>query len=840
MNSATSSTMPSDASESSFEPLLLRASAGTGKTYRLTGRLLRILLQDVPPETILATTFTRKAAGEITSRLLVDLARAADEANAEALSKLQKQLKLDSLPHSVCLQLLNSLLRNIHRLRICTLDSLFSQLAKSFPFELNLPPAWRLTDEIEEVWFRERAVDAMITSLDRNEMTAVLSMLSKGEVKRSVARELIDVVNTTYTAGRGCSGDVWKKVQVNKQPIHADIQRTIEAFRSSKPTQKSLVAVLEKMADALERRDFDSLAEETLIGNIAKARRSRSAVKFGRSVFPDGLEEAFDVLYAAARSRSLALLNSQNEATASVLESYDHHVTQMKYAARTIGFDDVAFRLSAQFSSLDHETLANRMDGAINHILLDEFQDTSPVQWQILRPLAQRVTDYSPDPNAAIEEQRAERSFFCVGDTKQAIYGWRGGVAEIFDAVSDQLSGVVEDQMDTSFRSSPVVIQFVNDVFSRIHKHPKLGAADSADQNSKDYFATIAVNQFARDFPEHQTAMTDLAGYVRMETVKENEGHQDETNFARAAAIAAEIHAAAPEKKLGILTRSNKGVGQVIRQLQRYKVEVSQEGGNPLTDSAAVELILSALMMSEHPGDLRWKFHTDHSPLNKIPLFGPDLVRDLVTDRGLAETVEFLADAIADCCDQRDTIRLKQLIQLAIGYQANAAPRVRDFVRMVNEKKIERPQAAKIRVMTVHQSKGLEFDAVILPELEGPLARLDGGCIAKVSQPGDPPTALTRYFGEKLWHFLAEDWQLAFGERVQQAIHEAICLLYVAITRARQGVYIIMQPATKKGFENKHAAALVFHAIGCETDPSLPEETLYESGDRQWYREKST
>ncbi len=706
---------------------------------------MRILLQDVPPETILATTFTRKAAGEITNRILVDLAKAANESNEDDLKKLQQQLELPNLRRNTCLNLLDSLLRNIHRLRICTLDSLFSQLARSFAFELNLPPAWRLTDEIEEEWFRERAVNAMIAGLDRNEMSAVLGMLGKGEVKRSVARELLGVVNEAYTAARGCEENVWDKIQVKKQPIKADIERALAAFQSANPTQKSLAKALAKVTAALEVGDLDSLAEETLIANIAKARRTNSEIKFGRSVFPDGLDEAFDVLYAAVRSRTLALLNNQNRATGSVLAMYNQHVTQMKFAARTIGFDDVAFQLAAQLDNPDHQTLANRMDGAINHILLDEFQDTSPVQWRVLRPLAEHVTDYVIDSNTPVEEERAERSFFCVGDTKQAIYGWRGGVAEIFDAVTTQLPAVVNDHLDTSYRSSPVVIDFVNNVFNRIHEHPVLGNVKAADPTSKDYYLAVALHRFARNFPEHKTAKTDLPGYVRMETSAADTGDDQHPNFLRAAEVAVEIHRAAPAKEIGILTRSNDGVAAVIRCLNGHQVEVSQEGGNPLTDSAAVELILSALMLSEHPGDRRWKFHTDHSPLAGIANFGSALIRDWVTDLGLAETVERLADELAPQCNDRDTIRLKQLVQLTIGYEANGTPRVRDFVRMVQTKRVERPQAAKIRVMTVHQSKGLEFDAVILPELEGQFARIDGRCIPKVETPGDPAVGMTRY-----------------------------------------------------------------------------------------------
>jgi ATP-dependent exoDNAse (exonuclease V) beta subunit len=676
----------------------------------------------------------------------------------------------------------------------------------------------------------------MISTLDRREMHAVLSMLSKGEAKRSIAQELMSVVDEAYTAARGCDARVWDKISVNKQPIQADIENALAAFRSASPKQRRLVEQLANVITALECHDFESLSESTLLGNIAKARRAHSEIKFGSSKFPDGLDEAFDTLYAAIRSRTLALLASQNEATASVLKMYDDHVMQLKHAARTIGFDDVAFQLAAQLGDPDHEALANRLDGAIDHILLDEFQDTSPVQWQVLRPLAKQVTEYMVDSKAPIEEEHAERSFFCVGDKKQAIYGWRGGVAEIFDAVSSQLPGVGNDYLDTSYRSSSVVIEFVNNVFKKIDSHPKLGNTGSGNPSDQDFHRARALQRFAGDFPQHHTAKTDLAGYVRMETTHRKESDNLDPNFLRAAEIADQIHREAPDKEIGILTRSNSGVADVIRCLRDHQVEVSQEGGNPLTDSAAVELILSALMMSEHPGDKRWKFHTEHSPLAQIPDFGPDLVRDWVTDRGLAETVERLADSLADCCDDQDTIRLKQLVQLTIGYEANAVPRVRDFVQMVEQQRVERPQAAKIRVMTVHQSKGLEFDTVILPELEGAFARIDGQCIPKVAIPGDPPEAMTRYVSSKVWHYFPEAWQAAFGSRVAQATNEAICLLYVAITRARQAVHIVIRPPTKEAFENKHAGALVYHALPNKQQPNLPNKIMYESGNPHWYR----
>lgn len=822
-----------------LQPTLVRASAGTGKTYRLTARLLRILLQGAPPESVLATTFTRKAAGEILDRVLLTLARAADENDDQALDQLRQQVGIPTLPRSVCLQLLEALLGNIHRFRVCTLDSLFAQLARSFPFELGLPPAWRLTDEIEEVWFRERAVDSVIAVLEPTEMTAVLSMLGKGETRRSIARELLQVVDAAYNCQRQCDEDVWHQLVAPKLPDPAEITAAAGTLRLARPKQKRHRAKLEKLAELLELREFGTLVDDTLVANIAAARRTRSEVKYYRAAFPEGLDPSFDILYSAVRTTVLSLLNAQNEATGTVLAAYDHHVTQLKHAARALGFDDVAIRLAAQFASLDHRVLSSRMDGAVDHILLDEFQDTSPAQWRVLRPLAARVTACDSNAEKSPDDWQVRRSFFCVGDTKQAIYGWRGGVAEIFDAVADQLPGITEVEQNTSYRSSPVVIDVVNQTFRNLQRHPLTTAADSGDRTDKSMYEAAAVNRFARRFPVHEAAQKSLPGYFRLETCPlVKEGDQEAKRmacFEHAAKLTAEINGSAAGKSIGVLTRTNRGVAQLIFLLERLGVEVSQEGGNPLTDSAAVEVVLSALMMAEHPGDGRWEFHVSATPLANLPGFGADLVRSMCEDRGLAETVEFLAGVLTVNCDPRETLRLKQLIHLAISYELNAAPRLRDFVRFVREKRVERPQAAPVRVMTVHQAKGLEFDAVVLPELDVALTRQSGHCVADVRELGEPPTAITRYLSSKSWHFLPRDWQTAFGAQAAGAMTEALCLLYVAMTRARQSLHVVIQPPRKKEFETRTSASLIYHALGCDADPTDGMTTLFEAGDAQWH-----
>ncbi len=825
-------------------PTVVRASAGTGKTYRLTARLMRILLQGAAPESILATTFTRKAAGEILDRVLLTLAHAANESDPKALEELRTQVGLPRLPRSACLQMFDKLLRNVHRLRICTLDSLFSQLARSFSFELGLPPAWRLTDEIEEAWLREQAVDALISTLDPAEMTALLSMLGKGENRRSIARELLQVVDTAYSGQRQCGVKVWGKLAAPKSPTEKELAEAVLAMRSVQVPQKRLMTRLEKLAQQLETQDFGVLADDTLIANIAAARRSNSEVTYFRSAFPAELDEAFDTLYAAVRTNVLGLLKGQNLATGTVLDVYNQNVTELKQAARVLGFEDVSIRLASSFASLDQKLLGDRMDGAINHVLLDEFQDTSPVQWQVLRPLAMRVTNPDTVGDQSEDDREVGQSFFCVGDTKQAIYGWRGGVAEIFDAVADQIPDVVEDVQNTSYRSSQVVIDVVNQTFKNLVRHPIADAIDAADPTSKATYESAALKTFCRRFPEHEAFKKGLPGHAQVMTSTNPENADSEAKqracCERAAEFVAELNRKAPGKSIGILTRTNRGVAQLIFLLENLGVEVSQEGGNPLTDAAAVETVLSTLMMAEHPGDGRWEFHSRSTPLGDLPQFGPDYVRDLVEEKGLAEAIEFLAGVLAPVCDERETLRLKQLTRLAISYQLQAAPRIRDFVRLVREKRVERPQIAPVRVMTVHQSKGLEFDAVVLPELDGALTRASGSSVSDIREIGDPPDGMTRYLSQKAWHFLPGHWQRVFGAQAGGGMTEALCLLYVAMTRARQGLYIVMQPAKKAAFDVKTGASLVYHALGCEQDPTENNVVLYEHGDPDCWSDGSS
>ncbi len=821
----------------SLKPLLIRASAGTGKTYQLTGRLLRILLSGVSPDTVIATTFTRKAAGEILTRVLLSLAHAATDASEAALLQLADQTGLPGLTIEDCVKLSHSLLRDIHRLKIMTLDSLFSQLARSFSYEIGVPPGWRLTDEIEDVGMRESAVDAMLSDLDHSDVMSILAQLGKGDTKRSVRSEILRVVDEGYQVSRGCDASAWDSLKVPSGPSEASIRECIQFLAEANVGHKKADVYLRRLADWIDLGQWDRVAAMDLVANMPRLGINDDVTYYSK-VMPFEIEKALRVASDGLKTHLLGLLRAQTHATGHVISAYESQIVSIKNAARAFSFDDIAHRLADSMSPISMGQIGNRMDGSIDHLLLDEFQDTSPVQWNVLKPLAKSTARIADDANG---------SFFCVGDTKQAIYGWRGGVAEIFDQVSTQISGVEQRKQNISFRSSPVVIDAVNLIFKNIDKHAAFAQQSKGDTTNDSVDAMRrAVSHFASDFPTHQSAKSSLPGYVTIRSSNAVGKDANSLKFSHlkyAADRIAESAKSAPHHSIGVLTRTNASLAWLIQMLRIKGVDVSQEGGNPLVDSPAVELVLSALMMPEHPGDKRWAFHVASGPLapwlnltqfeNAKP--AADRLRRMIEDDGLAKVVEEIAAQIIPCCDEGDASRLRQLVYLAQQYEANRGSRISDFVNVVQQKRVEKPRPAQVRVMTVHQAKGLEFDIVVLPELDGELVRPLSGTIGLREAIDEPPVGLLRYVGQSAWPMLPQVWQRCFSDQVEAKYTESLCLLYVALTRARQWLDVIVQPARHPQPTSRTAASLLYHAVSCECDATVPDQLWYESGNANWF-----
>ena len=292
----------------------------------------------------------------------------------------------------------------------------------------------------------------------------------------------------------------------------------------------------------------------------------------------------------------------------------------------------------------------------------------------------------------------------------------------------------------------------------------------------------------------------------------------------------------------------------MIYLLRERGIRASGEGGNPLTDSAAVLHALSILRLADHPDDSLACFHVATSPLGSALELTVDTNRErrytIASDVRARLAKEgygpFLAGFLRGL-DQTeygdwDKKRFSQLVDLAFSWDARASLRPGDFVEFVTSEKVEDPSSAQVKVMTIHGSKGLEFDAVVLPELDLDPFRPPNAILTDRPLPDGPITAVSRSAQRDL---MEADDQLArlWASNVDRTVTEFLCLLYVAMTRAVHRLDLIVQKPTARESRALSFARILRAALG---DGEPDENGLvweHEESEAPWFsapKEEST
>lgn len=822
-----------------LQPLLpneiIRASAGTGKTFALSNRYLVLLASGVDCQSILATTFTKKGAGEILDRIVQRLSaaalsdRAAEELTAQLDFKISRQ-------HAA--GVLHQLLKNLHRLEISTLDSFFQRVAKAFSLELGLPPIWDLVEEQQIQMLREEAVQSVLRS---EELQTLRHLMDKGESNRRIQSLLMDTVVDLYSDFRDSRWDAWDQLeQPDRWLTSNEMEKLVleSGQREYRVRQKNWDALHQLIVD----ENWIAISQHTAVQNVLDGQ-----AKYYASPIPDEALAMLKQLISHCRSWIIERLRLRNLSTRQLLAAFGLEFESAKDRLGQLFFDDIADRLKNFVQDCATEQFSFRLDHQIQHLMLDEFQDTSPTQWSILSPFAQQVT----------RDGEPGRSFFCVGDMKQAIFGWRGGVAEIFNVVQQQLPNLQPAQpMVKSYRSSPVIIDFVNDLFGNLNRFV------SDDDEIND-----SVRSWSEWFLPHQTQRSDYPGRVTIQYADDCDASSAKSHRSIKDSIRNEnvVHAVVEKvttlvqalpanATIGVLTRTNQDVGKIIFALQNAGVPASEEGGNPLTDSAAVGLILSAFQLADHPGDDVARYHVSHSDLASMFDLNPESdsnrgenlkavaagaasVRRKILQQGVGPTVEAMANLLTEACTRRERVRLQSLVEMAYADpqdQQRWSLRPRRFVEYVNEKKVSDATSAPVRVMTIHRSKGLEFDAVVMPIFKtqnGGLSGRPAKIILDRENPADPANRVTRYVGQKEQKFLPPEFQEAFRNDDRRKIRESMCLLYVAVTRAAHALHIIASCGEKP--KNKTVGGVVLATMSEVEEPT--PGIVYQAGDELWF-----
>ncbi len=847
-------------SEQPWPHALVRASAGTGKTYDLSTRYLKLLCGGAAPGTILATTFTRKAAGEILERVLLRLCGAAHS------NKIARQAFV-------------SLCCSLHRVSICTLDSFFHRMAVCYRHELALPLRFTIVgeDDPQVAQLRRQAVDAMLAQAvpddqDWQTLVGLIRRMNHGDHPRSVAESL----ETLFSGGLYKTfrlhpqRELWSKLKAPQAPLDrpalAEAINELRDLADVLPQDKRWFTAWKKSRQAAEQRDW-----KTFLGSgLPKKLQQGEGEYYGKPI-EGWVLDAYQPLIYHAEAAIIDQLAQRTQATHSLLERFDEHFNHLRHEQGVLLYDDIPLFLErlSESDGVDLADLYYRLDAAVTHLLLDEFQDTSLGQWRLLGPFAHEVCSHSD----------GSHTFYCVGDVKQAIYGWRGGCAELFDQIENELHLPAEalSTKSASYRSSQVVLDAVNRVFETLPGNEALEKANTLGLSG-------AVSDWLKGFEPHTTHLVEQKGYVELVTSLplapgddapgsyEEEGDDADgaasTTATRheqyTADYVAKLHAAAPGRSIGVLVNKNETVVKLLGLLRKHNLPASGEGGSPINDDPAVEVILSALTLADHPSHTVAAFHTAHSPLAQtLGLRWGDppsvnragrKVRQALLNQGYADLITQWSKQLAPLCSERGVRRLEQLIELADQHDRQATLRPGDFVRWVNAVKVEDPTAAPIRVMTINKAKGLEFDAVVLPELDRVMLTANGGNTqqAWVHREG---TLLGVAIGvyraaDKTTCQLAPELEEAQQQHQYSQLLDDLSKLYVAMTRARHALHMVIPPLQRtskgktsaRGWTSPSFAAILRRALSTFGEDESPdgEQTLYTHGQPDWHRHTET
>lgn len=798
---------------------LIRASAGSGKTFQLSGHYLQQLFLGQSPETILATTFTRKAAGEILGRVLLRLAAAASDAAAAA--ELAQFLRPTEVTQQTSLDLLVRVTRDLHRLRVCTLDSFFQLVARSLSLELGLSPGWSIIDEHVDADLRQQAIDAVLAQHLPRDAQHLMQLLARGRSKRSVRDLIDDSITDFYELYLLTTEDAWNRFPRLQRLTQDERERALrDLYASELPADARAIAARAGDVERFQAGQWEAFVTKGLAGKVFAG----DLKYYGKPLSADFVS-ACERLLRHARAELIEQLAQQTRATWDLISRFDREYTRLRNEHGWMRFSDVTRILARSENVADSSRMNFRLDSSIHHLLLDEFQDTSPDQWKVLKRLALRIADGQSDS-----------SFFCVGDGKQAIYGWRGGVAGILDAVETTVPGITPETLDQSRRSSPAVIETVNRVFQLISRHSNLEEYEEA------------CVRWATEFPPHSTAYPDRPGCVQLRTSPALSGDTAEEQrgpwYRWVADQIRDLQLQSPGATIGVLTRRNATVARLVHELALIGVPASEEGGTPPVDSPAVLAIMSLLHLTSHPGCQVSAFHVARSPLSEIVGLSPEhnasevtavalRLRGRLIDQGYGPTMQWLSESVRPFCSQRDLLRLQQIT--AAGWQFDGTPSLNpvDFVRLLENSRFQRSEPAPVRVMTVHQSKGLEFDVVVLPELDQRLFRPPSAA-AGMPSAGEPPDHVSIWRNKELRSLLPEALQQAFRQTTARELSEALCLLYVAMTRSIYGLHLLMPPVTASRTPRTFAGLLL--ASLTEDQSAPPDTVLYQAGDPLWFR----
>ena len=716
--------------------LALKASAGSGKTFALSVRYIALVLRGENINEIVALTFTKKAANEMKERIIatfLDLQNEKGELEAvcaeldisqdEAIKRRDKRL-------SVFLQ---------SELKIYTFDAFFSGILKKFSQNLGISPDYSVQDSLQDLAWKKFVKEASKDKKLLSELALMMIISSQKEASfsQTLAKFYESFGGELKDSGASYPDD--SKVRAAQKAINEHIS-------------------LQNGASDVAKKTFGEQNLFELFKNKVFARESLDYRTFSKIYTPE-LDRLFFELKEAAKNYILEVEKYRLSGFSKLLKLYKASNLELNKEINALSFADInklVFKLLVQ--SLDKEALYFRLDGRINHLLVDEFQDTNVIQYEIILPLiAEIVSGYG---------QNGLGSFFYVGDTKQSIYKFRGGKKELFDKLGDDFSQIDIENLPSNYRSLKALVKFNNAVFEEIYHRYGL-SFEPQEPAKKDETLSYEVSGECAYFEVEK----DDYGYLRVLS--------DEDIAGAVVSQAKELlKAGINASDITVLCWKNSDISLISEVLSSAGIKSVNEGTLELKRTPLVAAIIEYAkfcLFGEEIYEKNVKALVNTNP-KKLKIKAED---------SATKSLFYLAKNLYINMADVDILRL---FELSSGYK-----NLSDFIFNLENfsSKISPKNADGVKIMTVHKSKGLEFAHVIVCDMMSKGRGDDSNFITEYSENGEW-IVKSRISGRENFD---PEYAGVLEQMRELEKQENINKIYVAFTRATKSLIIIKQAA---------------------------------------------
>ena len=794
-----------------------KASAGSGKTFRLAVEYIKLVVRD--PQCyrhILAVTFTNKATEEMKMRILSQLYGLWKQLpdSQTYMDCICKELQVE--PTFVSLQAgqaLANLLHNYNYFRVETIDTFFQSVLRNLARELDLTANLRIG--LNDTQVEELAVDQLIEDLQTTDV--MLIWLLKYIMENINDDHSWNVIGQIKQFGRTIFRDYYKaesKAISERMAEKGFFDHYTKTLRDLRATAKEYMAeigdkffstlasegfTIDDLANKrrgiasfflkLQNGVFDASIENTTVanclGNPAKWYTKTHPRHEEIHMLADGTLGNLLRLAIEQRPRQWRLYQSAELTLRHInqlrlLDSIETKVRQLNHEANRFLLSDTQQLLHALISDSDSPFIFEKIGTQLEHIMIDEFQDTSTVQWQNFRVLLQETMSHEGSQN------------LIVGDVKQSIYRWRSGDWRLLNDIHSQFpkESIMEKPLDTNHRSSRHVIEFNNAFFQKaaLWEYEQLQDMPEAEQLQRAY---QSVEQL---IPEHR----DQSGYVNIDLLPA-EDYQENTLSLLTDIVRQLLADGVSQSDIAILVRTNNlipVIANYFAEQMSNDVSIVSDEAFRLDASLSVNIIVNALRLLANPHD-----KLSHAYLHKIAGQGLPNDTEALLRLPLYELVEQLFihfqlnrfdDQSAYICAFYD-----QLADFTADNSSNIDSFLREWDENLCSKTIQSDELSGIRLISIHKSKGLEFDHVICPFCDWQLEKQSGNvlwCHPTEAPFNDLPLVPVDYSQKGMTGTI---YEADYRHEHLQNIVDNLNLLYVAFTRASQRLYVIGKRGTK-------------------------------------------